>query len=72
MEIIGIVLLLGTFLLGIAAVYVFLQYLDLLKSVRAFQTEILARLLNLEKNLGVSGQKEQVAGTGKPIEPGTN
>ncbi len=72
MEIIGMVLLIGTFLLGLAAVYVFLQYLDLLKSVRVFQTEILEKLTNLEKNVGTSLKMEQGAGKEKTAEKGAN
>ena len=51
MEIIGIVLLLGLFALGVGFVYLFLQYIDLLKSVKSINESIAARLKNLEDKL---------------------
>jgi len=58
-ETIGIVLLLGIFCMGFVVVYIFLQYISLLKSVKSFQGEILERLNGLEKMMGSNGQKEQ-------------
>jgi hypothetical protein len=63
MEIAGIVLLIGMFGLGLGAVYVFLQYVDLLKAVKATNEEIMARLNRLEQALEARGQK--VPGTEK-------
>jgi len=62
MELAGIVLLLGMFGLGGAAVYVFLQYVDLLKSVKATNEELRSRLQNLEQAIAARGSKGQ--GTG--------
>ncbi len=56
MEIAGIVLLIGMFGLGIGAVYVFLQYVDLLKAVKATNEEIVARLKSLEQAIEARGQ----------------
>lgn len=51
MEIIGIVLLLGLFGLGVGFVYLFLQYIDLLKAVKAITENISSRLKSLEDKL---------------------
>jgi len=58
MEIIGIVLLLGLFGLGVGFVYLFLQYIELLKAVKAITENISSRLKSLEDKLD--------AGSGKP------
>ena len=55
MELAGIVLLIGMFGLGLATVYVFLQYVDLLKAVKATNEEIRSRLKNLEAAIGARG-----------------
>jgi len=59
MELAGIVLLLGMFGLGGATVYVFLQYVDLLKSVKATNEELRSRLQNLEQAIAARGSKGQ-------------
>jgi len=60
MEIIGIILLCAVFGLGIFFVYIFLRYIELLKSVRALNQLISNRLSAIEEKLGMSSsQKEQ-------------
>ena len=59
MELAGIVLLIGMFGLGLGAVYVFLQYVDLLKAVKATNEEIMARLKSLEQAIEARGGKGQ-------------
>jgi len=51
MEIIGIVLLLGLFGLGGGFVYLFLQYIDLLKSIKDINENIAGRLRALEEKI---------------------
>jgi hypothetical protein len=52
MEIIGVVLLVGLFALGVGFVYLFLQYIDLLKSIKSINESISNRLKALEDRLG--------------------
>lgn len=59
MEIIGIVLLLGLFGLGVVIIYFFLQYLDLLKAERDFHTELISRMKALEEKIRNINRKEQ-------------
>jgi len=67
MEIIGIVLLLGLFGLGVGFVYLFLQYIDLLKSIKAINENIAGRLRALEEKIdaqakpGADPQKQEKA-----------
>jgi len=56
MEIIGIVLLLGLFGLGVGFVYLFLQYIDLLKSIKAINENIAGRLKALEEKIDAQAQ----------------
>ncbi len=49
MEIIGIVLLLGLFGLGLGFVYLFLQFIELLKSIKILNESINSRLQKLEE-----------------------
>jgi len=58
MEIIGIVILLGLFALGVGFVYLFLQYIELLKSVKNITETISARLQNLEEKMGGRSPRE--------------
>lgn len=51
MEVIGIVLLLGLFGLGVGFVYLFLQYIDLLKSIKTINENINSRLKGLEDRI---------------------
>ncbi len=48
MEIIGIVLLLAMFGLGLGFVYLFLQFVELMKSIKVLTENIDARLAKLE------------------------
>lgn len=59
MEMVGLVLLIGIFLLGIGVVYIFLQYIDLLKTVKLNQEDIISRLKMMEQNFSASVKKEQ-------------
>jgi len=59
MEIIGIVLLLGVFGLGIAFVYLFLQYIELLKAAKSTTEDIQARLKALEHKAGTANPAPQ-------------
>lgn len=59
MEIIGIVLLVGLFGLGVVMIYLFLQYLNLLKAERDFHTELISRMKALEEKVRNINQKEQ-------------
>jgi hypothetical protein len=61
MEIIGIVLLLGLFGLGVGFVYLFLQYIELLKAVKAITENISSRLKSLEDKLDAGSGKANKA-----------
>jgi hypothetical protein len=61
MEIIGIVLLLGLFGLGVGFVYLFLQYIDLLKSIKAINENIAGRLKALEEKIDAQCKPESAA-----------
>ena len=59
MELVGLVLLIGIFLIGIGVVYIFLQYIDLLKTVKLNQEDIISRLKLMEQYISASGQEGQ-------------
>lgn len=51
MEVIGILLLLGTFCLGLVICYIFLQYLGTVRQVERHQQETLQKLAQIQGRL---------------------
>jgi len=67
MEIIGIIILLGLFALGMGFVYLFLQYIELLKSIKSITETISARLQRLEEKTGgpTASENSLITGSGE-------
>ncbi len=60
MEVIGIVLLFGLFGVGLGLVYIFLRYLELLRSVEEFNQKILSQLNRLEEKLELKSEPQTI------------
>ena len=60
MEVIGIVLLFGLFGVGLGLVYIFLRYLELLRSVEEFNQKILSQLNRLEEKLEIKSEPKTI------------
>ena len=68
MEVIGIVLLFGLFGVGLGLVYIFLRYLELLRSVEEFNQKILSQLNRLEEKLELKSEPKTIIAKKTPEE----